>query len=267
MFSLTSAVWAQNILGLPEHQNILGLPEQLTQGGFYVGKIARGSTLWFEDKQVNITKDGYFALGVNWQQGAMARFKMIDARGQAHHQRISVKKQKYDVTHIDGLPPKMVTPPKEVLARISADSARVKKARRIDSDRQEFREAFIWPVRGRISGNFGNHRILNGTPKSPHSGMDIAAPKGTSIVAPLGGKVTMVSDLYYTGNSLIIDHGLGVSTVFAHMDSIAVKVGQTIAQGDIIGTVGATGRATGPHLHWGLNWHNERLNPALVLPE
>ncbi|PCI49293.1 MAG: peptidase M23 [Alphaproteobacteria bacterium] len=245
--------------------NLLDLPDELDQGGFYVGRVAPDSRLWLGERKLKISPEGYFAFGLNWKQGGMVKFRLVDAGGVTRHQRFIVKKQKYDVQHINGLPPKMVTPPQEVLARIAEDSARVKKARATDSDRIDFRNPFIWPVRGRISGNFGNHRILNGTAKSPHTGMDIAAPKGTAIMAPLGGVVTMVSELYYTGNTLIIDHGYGVSTVFAHMETVAVREGQVIRQGEKIGTVGATGRATGPHLHWGLNWYRERLNPALVL--
>ncbi len=253
--------------GHAQAKNMLGLPDELSQGGFYVGKVTAGSHVWLGTRKLKISPEGYFAVGMNWKQGAMVKFRLRDSKGHEHHQRFTVKKQKYDVQHIDGLPPKMVTPPKEVLSRIAADSARVRAARTINSDLQNFRNPFIWPVRGRISGNFGNHRILNGTPKSPHGGMDIAAPRGTPILAPLGGVVTMVSDLYYTGHTLIIDHGHGISTVFAHMDKITVTEGQKLSQGDRIGTVGATGRATGPHLHWGLNWYKERLNPALVLGE
>lgn len=251
--------------GVVQAKNLLGLPDELTQGGFYVGKVAADSKLWLGDQKLKLSPEGYFAFGLNWKQGGMVKFRLLDAKGAEYPQRLTVSKQKYDVQHIDGLPPKMVTPPREVLNRIKADSTRVKKARTTDSDRQDFRRDFIWPVRGRISGKFGNHRILNGTPKSPHTGMDIAAPTGTPIMAPLGGEVTMVSDLYYTGNTLIIDHGFGVSTVFAHMNTVTVRMGQHIRQGDKIGTVGATGRATGPHLHWGLNWYKERLNPELVL--
>jgi murein DD-endopeptidase MepM/ murein hydrolase activator NlpD len=241
-------------------KNLLGLPDELTQGGFYVGRVAPGSAVWLAAQQLKVSPDGYYAFGLNWKQGGMVKMKLVAPDGVTHPQRFIVIRKKYDVQHIDGLPPKMVTPPKEVLARIAEDSARVKKARTTDSERQDFRAA-------RISGKFGNHRILNGTPKSPHTGMDIAAPTGTAIMAPLGGVVTMVSDLYYTGNTLIIDHGYGVSTVFAHMNTVTVGDGQVIKQGEQIGTVGATGRATGPHLHWGLNWYKERLNPALVLGE
>ncbi len=248
-------------------KNLLGLPDDLIQGGFYVGKVAPGSMVWLGEKKLKVSPDGHYAFGLNWKQSGMIKMKFGAPDGVLYPQRFMVKKLKYDVQHIDGLPSKMVTPPKELLTRIKADSTRVKKARTTNSSRLDFIKSFIWPVRGRISGKFGNHRILNGKPKSPHTGMDIAAPSGTAIVAPLGGVVTMVSDLYYTGNTLIIDHGYGVSTVFAHMNSVAVRMGQVIKQGDKIGTVGATGRATGPHLHWGLNWYKERLNPALVLGE
>jgi len=254
-------------MSLADAKNLMGLPDQLTQGGFYVGKVAPGSRVWLGDQPLRISAEGYYAFGLPWKQGSMVKMTYEAPGGVRTPQRLAVSKQQYDVQHIDGLPPKLVTTPKERLARIAADATRVTQARATDSDSQNFTAAFIWPVRGRISGNFGNHRILNGKPRSPHTGMDIAAPKGTPIVAPLGGVVTMVSDLYYTGNTLLIDHGFGVSTVFAHMDRVSVKVGQKIQQGDSIGTVGATGRATGPHLHWGLNWYKVRLNPALVLGE
>lgn len=245
--------------------NKLGLPDVLHQGGFYVGKVSPGSRVWIGDQALKVSPAGHFAFGLNWKQGAMLKMKYAEPGAEPVPQRFTVKPQTYDVTHIEGLPQKMVTPPPERLKRIKADRALVHQARTTDSMREDFVQSFIWPVRGRISGNFGNHRILNGTPKSPHTGMDIAAPAGTDIVAPLGGKVTMVSDLYYTGHTVIIDHGHGVSTVFAHMNKVAVTQGQVLSQGEKIGTVGATGRATGPHLHWGLNWYKERLNPALVL--
>jgi len=262
---LISFLISFTMINAAQAENLLGLPDVLTQGGFYVGKAPPKSTVWLENRKLKISPEGYFAVGMNWQQGAMVKFRLVDGAGAEHHQRFAVTKQKYDIQHIEGLPPKMVTPPKDVLARIAQDVARVKKARTINSDRMDFRGSFIWPVQGRISGNFGSHRILNGTAKSPHGGMDIAAPKGTSIKAPLGGVVTLVSDLYYTGNTVIIDHGFGINTVFAHMDNVVVTAGQTLKQGDQVGTVGATGRATGPHLHWGLNWYKQRLNPALVL--
>jgi len=246
-------------------QNLLGLPDALTQGGLYIGKAGPESAVWLGDRRLKLTPDGYFVFGVKARQSRIVKFRLVDKGGKSHLQRFMVRKQHYDVQRIDGLPQKMVTPPKKILARIAADASRVRTARTTDSSRQDFREHFIWPVRGRISGNFGNYRILNGIAKSPHGGMDIAAPKGSAIVAPLSGVITMVSDLYYTGNTVIIDHGFGVSTVFAHMDRLLVKAGQRVRQGQKIGTVGMTGRATGPHLHFGLNWYQQRLNPALVL--
>lgn len=246
--------------------NRLGLPDTLTQGGLYIGRVAPNSVVWLGNRRLQLSPDGHFVFGVNaHQQSRVVTLWLVDGNGSRHRQEFTVKKQHYDVQRINGLPEKMVTPPKKVLARIRADVARVRQVRTLDSNRQDFRERFIWPVRGRISGNFGNYRILNGIPKSPHGGMDIAAPKGTKIVAPLSGVVTMVSKLYYTGNTVIIDHGFGISTVFAHMNRVMVKVGQRVKQGAQIGTVGMTGRATGPHLHFGLNWYQRRLNPALEL--
>src|SRR5690606_35461156 len=146
------------------------------------------------------------------------------------------------------------------------EQARVVAARARDDAREEFLETFIWPVQGRISGRFGNQRIYNGTPKSPHSGMDIAVPQGTPVRAPAGGLITFADpDLYLTGGTLLIDHGHGVSSNFLHLSRIDVKVGDHVAQGDIVGAVGKTGRATGPHLHWGLNWLKVRLDPLLLV--
>ncbi|WP_138380811.1 M23 family metallopeptidase [Luteithermobacter gelatinilyticus] len=242
------------------------VPSPLVQGGFYVGKAPAGSEVIFKGKKLRLTPAGYFPFGLNWKEGSTVTFTVIPPDGERREYRFPVQEHKYDVSVIDGLPPKMVTPPPEVRQRIANDAARVREARSVLSDLTDFGRKMIWPVKGRVSGHFGNHRILNGTPKSPHTGMDIAAPKGTPVVAPLGGIVIMVADLYYTGNTVIIDHGYGVSTVYCHLDSVAVRERQKIGQGDPLGTVGMTGRATGPHLHWGMNWEGERLNPELSLP-
>jgi murein DD-endopeptidase MepM/ murein hydrolase activator NlpD len=139
-------------------------------------------------------------------------------------------------------------------------------ARNREDAREDFLETFTWPVEGRISGRFGNQRIYNGIAKSPHSGMDIAVPQGTPVKAPASGIVTFAdTDLYLTGGTLLIDHGHGVSSNFLHMSRIDVKVGDRVEQGQVVGAVGMTGRATGPHLHWGLNWFNVRLDPLLLV--
>ena len=139
-------------------------------------------------------------------------------------------------------------------------------ARERDDARTDFAQPFAWPVEGRVSGRFGNQRVYNGTPGSAHSGMDIAAPNGTPVLAPAAGVVTLAApDFYLTGGTLLLDHGHGISSNFLHLSRIDVQVGDRIEQGQVIGAVGATGRATGPHLHWGMNWFDTRIDPLLVL--
>lgn len=244
----------------------LGLKGPFIQAGMYVGKVKPGAKVWFNDQPVRVSEEGHYVIGLDWKEKPEIKLRLLEASGRDVTYRLPVQEYQYDVTRINGLPKKMVTPPEEVLARIKKDGQAVREARKADTDYMFFKESFIWPVKGRISGNFGNHRILNGKSKSPHSGMDIAAPTGTPIKAPISGRVTMVDDLYYTGHTVIIDHGYSISTVYCHLHTTNVKVGDMLAQGDLLGTVGSTGRSTGPHLHWGLNWYSERLNPALMLP-
>jgi murein DD-endopeptidase MepM/ murein hydrolase activator NlpD len=184
------------------------------------------------------------------------------------HERIeiTVTPRDWPVEHVDGVPPKTVEPPPDIAARIKREQARVVAARARDDSREDFLETFAWPVSGRISGRFGSQRVYNGIPKSPHPGMDIAVPQGTPVKAPAGGIVTFAdADLYLTGGTVLLDHGHGVSSNFLHMSRIDVKVGDRIEQGQVIGAVGMTGRATGPHLHWGMNWFDVRLDPLLLL--
>lgn len=246
-------------------ENDLGIVEPLKQGGYYVGKIAGGDKVTFHGERVKISPDGYFVIGLGWKYKAKANIRVDHKAGGHTMYQLDVKPHDYDVEEINGLPSKYVAPPKAVQTRIARDAAEVRKARTTDSDLQNFKEEIIWPVKGRISGRFGNHRILNGEPRSPHTGLDIAPGQGALIVAPLGGKVTLVSDQYLTGNTMIIDHGHGISSVYAHMEKAIAKQGQVVGQGDPIGTVGMSGRATGPHLHWGINWYGERLNAGIAL--
>jgi murein DD-endopeptidase MepM/ murein hydrolase activator NlpD len=180
---------------------------------------------------------------------------------------VSIEKRAYKIQRIDGLPPRKVSPSPEDQERISKDRALVKKVRQTDDARTDFAQPFIWPVTGRISGVYGSQRILNGKPKWPHYGVDIAAPTGTPVKAPADGIVTMAhNDMFYSGGTLIVDHGHGLSTTYMHLHKILVKDGQGVKQGDVIAQVGATGRVTGPHLHWGMNWFDTRLDPSLLVP-
>ena len=178
-----------------------------------------------------------------------------------------IQKREYKIQRIDGLPEKKVTPPKELYDRIKRENKIISDARSLDSNLTFFKNKFINPVENSIvTGVYGSRRILNGKPKWPHYGIDFAAKEGTKIKAMLDGKATLVEpDLFYTGGTLIFDHGHGISTLYMHMQKINIKKGQQVKQGDIIGTVGSTGRSTGPHLDVRLNWFGTRLDPAVVL--
>ena len=236
------------------------------QGHFIIGKTEPDSKVKIGKKQVKVSKDGYFAFG-------LARDRKYDVvitiekNGVKEKITKRVQKRKYNIQKIDGLEEKKVTPPEEVYERIKKENKLIAKARAIDSDLDFFKDKFMIPVDDAIiTGVYGSQRILNGEPKWPHYGLDFAQKEGTPVKAMLNGTVTLAeADLFYTGGTLIFDHGHGISTLYMHMLDIFVEKGQKVKQGDIIGTVGSTGRATGPHLDVRLNWFDTRLDPATVL--
>ena len=232
------------------------------QGSFILGKTEPGSEVFIDKKKVKVTTDGYFAFGLD-------RDRKNDVVITINKEKIVKKvfKREYKIQRIDGLEEKKVTPPEEVYERIKRENKWIGEARAIDSNLTFFTKKFIVPIEHAIiSGVYGSQRILNGKPKWPHYGLDFAADEGTKIKAMLDGTVTLVKpDLFYTGGTLIFDHGHGISTLYMHMQKILVNKGQKVKQGDVIGTVGSTGRATGAHLDVRLNWFEIRLDPAAVL--
>ena len=236
------------------------------QGHFIIGKTDPSSKVKIDKKQIKVSKDGYFAFGLDRDRKYDV---VITIEKDEVKEKITkrVQKRKYNIQKIDGLEEKKVTPPEEVYERIKKENKLIAKARAIDSDLDFFKDKFIVPVEDAIiTGVYGSQRILNGKPKWPHYGLDFAQDEGTLVKAMISGTVTLAeSDLYYTGGTLIFDHGHGISTLYMHLHEIFVKKGQKINQGDIIGTVGSTGRATGPHLDVRLNWFGTRLDPATVL--
>ncbi|HEU0237368.1 MAG TPA: M23 family metallopeptidase, partial [Candidatus Limnocylindrales bacterium] len=178
---------------------------------------------------------------------------------------LSIQQRAYDIQRVDGLPQEKVTPPEEVLARIAAEQAMVEEVRKVDRPEPWFETGFVWPVVGPISGIYGSQRILNGEPRWPHYGVDVVAPEGTPVVAPADGLVVLVNpDMYYSGGTVVLDHGFGLTSAYLHLKEISVEEGQTLRQGDRLGSVGATGRVTGAHLDWRFNWFDERLDPVLI---
>lgn len=242
------------------------LPTSVPQGSLVIGLAGPDAEVEYDGRRLRVSSNGTFAFGVGRDATGPLSVTISDSNGSAVHQ-IAVSRRDWPVENINGVPPRTVEPPPEIAARIEREQAQVTAARVRDDDRDDYAQTFVWPLQGRISGRFGNQRVYNGTPKSPHSGMDIAAPTGTPVKAPAAGVVTFAApDLYLTGGTLLIDHGHGVSSNFLHLSRIDVKVGDRIRQGQVIGLVGATGRATGPHLHWGMNWFDVRIDPLLLLP-
>ena len=243
------------------------LPASVQQGTLVIGHTRADAQVDYAGRRVRVAPDGAFAFGVGRDATGPLVVRIAFADGATAEHRITVTPRDWPVEQIDGVPPDTVNPPPEIAARIEREQASVAAARTRDDAREDFTQTFIWPVEGRISGRFGNQRVYNGTPKSPHSGMDIAAAQGTPVKAPAAGIVTFADPaLYLTGGTVVIDHGAGVSSNFLHLSRIDVQVGDRVEQGQVFAAVGATGRATGPHLHWGMNWFDVRIDPLLVLP-
>ena len=244
----------------------LELKGSFHQGNLILGKTEPESKIYIDKKKVKISKEGFFVFGLNKDRKNNIEIEII--KDQEKRKIIKkVYKKEYKIQRIEGLPKKLVTPPEEVYERIKNDNKLIGKARSVDSDLNFFKEKFKLPIKNSIiTGVYGSQRILNGIPKSPHYGLDFAAKEGTEVVAMLEGVTTLSeNNLYYTGGTIIFDHGHGVSTLYMHMKDIYVKTGQRVKQGDIIGTVGKTGRATGAHLDIRLNWFDVKLDPASVL--
>ena len=235
------------------------------QGHFIIGITDPSSKIIIDKKEVRVSKDGYFVFGIDRDRKFDVTItKVFDGKKEKFIKK--VLKRKYNIQRIDGLEESKVTPPESVYKRIKKENNKIGEARAINSNLPFFKDQFIMPVKGIISGVYGSQRILNGKPKWPHYGIDIAANQGTEIKSSATGVVTMAEDdLYYTGGTVIMDHGHGISTIYSHLETVLVSVGDKINQADIIGTVGSTGRSTGPHLDFRVNWFQTRLDPMSVL--
>lgn len=237
------------------------------QGAVIFGNVLPGTQLSFQGRSVRVSPDGLFVLGLDRDEAASVSLSLREPGRPPEIQRHEVAPRRYDIQRIDGLPPSKVTPPAAVQQRIEHEQAAVLAARKRDTAITEFAQPFIWPCLGRISGVYGSQRILNGEKKQPHYGVDVAVPTGTPVRAPAGGVISFAEpDLYYTGGTLLIDHGHGLVSAFLHLSTLKVKVGQTVKQGDIVALSGATGRATGPHLDWRISWFEARVDPQRLVP-
>jgi murein DD-endopeptidase MepM/ murein hydrolase activator NlpD len=244
----------------------LTLEGAFTQGGLVRGEVTPGSEVWFQGRKLRVSGAGRFVFGFGRDFVGPGRLEIRYADGRVDQRSIEVEKRAYQIQRIDGLPSRQVSPSEADLERIRADAELIDAARARESELLGFEEPIAWPAQGRTSGVFGSQRILNGEPRSPHKGLDIAAPPGTPVGSMAGGTVSLAqTDMYFTGGTVIVDHGHGLHSLYVHLQDVLVEPGQHLRQGEVLGNVGATGRATGPHLHWGVYWFGDAIDPALLV--
>ncbi|MFT2092032.1 M23 family metallopeptidase [Paraglaciecola sp. 2405UD69-4] len=260
---MATMLWVFNALA-----DALTLKGELTQGSLIRGQLPAGSQVWLDNKPINISETGQFVFGFGRDAQLEHQLTWQSNHGDEHNETITLSKRTYEEQRIEGVASKYVSPSKEVFERIRKDNQQIASARSNNDDRLDFTQDFIWPAEGPISGVYGSRRVFNGTPKRPHFGLDVAGPTGTPVFAPADGIVTLFeSDMYYSGGTMIIDHGYGVTSTFLHLSKGLVAAGTRVKQGDLVAEIGATGRVTGAHLDWRINWFKERLDPALLVPE
>jgi len=253
---------------LPSNAMAITYEGAFSQGGMVRGHIGENPVreIWLNDISVKIGPQGYFVFGFSRDEAATADLKIIYNDGSLEEKTLEVAPQVYKIERVDGLPPRTVHIPEEEKERRRVERGKVAVARGFDNNNHFWRENFIQPAQGRISGVYGSQRILNGTPRIPHYGLDVAAPIGTEIVAPASGVVRLAEpDFLLEGGIVIIDHGFSIFSTLFHMNSVGVVEGQIVAKGETIGTIGEKGRTSGPHVDWRINWGKVRLDPKLLL--
>ncbi|MGB5486195.1 MAG: M23 family metallopeptidase [Lysobacterales bacterium] len=250
-----SAVYAVELTGTP------------VQGGLLFGQAEPGSRVLLDGNGVVISSDGRFVIGFGRDETGRRELRVLSPDGTVFSRSIDVKQSLYDIERVDGLPPSTVTPDPAATARIREEARMVATARQHRDKHAYYTSGFSWPAKGRISGVYGSQRVLNGQPRNPHFGLDIAAPEGTDVFAPADGLITLTHpDMLLSGGTIILDHGQGLSSTFLHLSKILVEAGTFVEQGHLIARIGATGRASGPHLDWRMNWLDRRVNPQPLLP-
>jgi len=252
---------------LPASAGEVFLTGSFTQGGLVWGQAPGAVAVNLDGREVPLAPAGAFLFGLGPDAVVVAVLEVVFADGSRKVRTLDVSGRNWAVERIEGLPAAMVTPPPEVLARIRSENAAIGAVRRLNTPQSWVWEGFRWPLTGRITGVFGSRRVLNGEQRRPHYGVDIAAPTGTPVVAAAPGMVALAEpDLYYTGGTIMVDHGYGITSVYSHLSAVNVGVGDFVDAGEEIGHVGATGRVTGAHLDWRVNWFEVRLDPALLVP-
>ncbi|MGS0729320.1 M23 family metallopeptidase, partial [Shewanella sp. 0m-11] len=224
---------------------------ELSQGALIRAQVQPGTQVFLNDEPVRVNERGQFAFGFAREAESEQMLKLVYPDGLTELKPLKIKKQQYKIQHVNGISKKIMKPDPNAQARAAKDSKQVKAARAQFTESNAFAQSFIWPLTGRISGVYGSQRVYNGKPGTPHYGVDVAAKTGTVVMAPADGVISLsVPDMFYSGGTMIIDHGYGVSSSFLHLSKLYVKEGDTVKQGDKVAEVGSTGRSTGPHLDW-----------------
>lgn len=254
------------VAGYSSPAGALELDGQAIQGGLMFGRASPGSEVFLDGSSLMVSADGRFVIGFDRDEAGSRTLRVRDPSGTEETRVLEIAPREYAIERVDGLPPRTVTPDPDSLERIRQEAAMVAAARARRDPRTDYIDGFGWPAAGRISGVYGSQRILNGEPRRPHYGLDIAAPTGSPVYAPADGIVTMVHpDMYYSGGTVVLDHGQGLSSTFLHLSRTLVEAGATVRKGELIAEIGATGRASGPHLDWRMNWLDRRVDPQLLL--
>jgi murein DD-endopeptidase MepM/ murein hydrolase activator NlpD len=245
----------------------LELKGEMTQGSLIRAKVTPGTEVWLDGNQIAVSETGYLVFGFGRDAPLEHQLKIVTVDGQELVKQLTLEKREYRVQKITGISKKIMQPSSKDVARAQKDVKMIVAARKKFTKRTDFMSDFVWPAVGPVTGVYGSQRFYNGKPSRPHYGVDVANPTGSPVTAPAAGIVSLaVPDMFYSGGTIIIDHGYGVSTTYIHMSKLTVKVGQRVKTGDKIGEIGATGRVTGPHLDWRMNWFNAKLDPQLVVP-
>ena len=256
-----------NISNFDKNFKILGaevISGYPVEGNLIVARTNPSNKIKINNEFLEIDESGIFVFGFHRDEENPIKLVIINNENEQFKTSIKPIKRVYKIQRIDGLKKSMVTPPEDTISRIKSDRKKVNRARKVKLEMGDFIQGFDWPLKGLITGVYGSQRILNDIPKSPHFGIDISVPIGTSVKAPASGIITLTEDLYYSGYTVILNHGLNINSTFLHLSEINVNVGDRIGRGDLIGHSGDTGRSTGPHLDWRIDWNGKRLDAEML---
>lgn len=238
----------------------------IAQGALVFGYAAPGTEVAVDGRKLRVTAKGRFVFGIDRDRKEPVALALVYPDGTRETRALKVTPRKWNIQRITGVPERLVTPPPEVMARLEREYKLMLDARKADSDQTFWAGKLIWPARGRQTGWFGSQRFYNGKPRAYHSGVDVGVGTGTPVRAPAAGVVTLVHEgMYFAGKVVVVDHGYGINSTFIHLSKILVAPGQHVRQGEVVGLSGATGRATGPHVHWSFAWFETRVDPLPVV--